>query len=778
MAQPEGQPCMPEPTDQLLVYGDHLNPCQIGSVADADLFRFNGVLGEVVSIRVTDQEPSTAFNPACSVELLRPDGSHLAGTTNGVTCEVRTTLDRTGLFTIRLSEYQNDALMTYTLELDRLHPFSPVARSINPDDTFLGERIAPKGDADIFLFNGVNGDVVSFRVTDLAGGAFEPAASIELYRPDGSLVTALTSGSTVVLDRTLDQTGVFSVRVTEYQNSVEMTFNITYQCLLGSCPTFYPLTVGTTGAGRVTSNPIGIDCGLDCIERYFGGTVVTLTPVPAAGAIFNGWTGDADCADGLVTMSAEQHCIASFSTSTLPPTTVEEAYVTARDVPMVIGPPGVLGNDNSNGGGAMTAQLVAGVSHGGLALNANGSFTYTPAVGFAGLDSFSYSAVNANGPGNTAVVTLNVTAQSPPNAANDTYDTLINQQVDIPAPGVLANDNSNGGGAMTVNLVSGTSVGTLALSVNGGFTYVPPAGFVGTETFTYRAVNIGGPGNLATVAITVHAVTTPQPPSNLVVDTVQGPLVTVRFTPPVAGPAPSGYVLKGGVLPGQVLATMPTGHTAPVFTFLAPNGSFRVRVHTLANGNESGPSNEVALHVGVAVPPSPPTRLTGMVNGSSVTLSWKRTFEGGPPLDMLLDVSGSLTTTLSLGPSDSFSFPAVPAGTYTFRVRAANGAGPSASSNAVTLSFPGGCSGVPHAPDNFLAYRIGSMVFVMWDPPDTGPAPTQYLVTVTGAFAGAFPTTARMISGAVGPGTYGLSVRTINPCGAGPATAEQIVTVP
>ena len=28
-AQPEGQPCAPEPTDQLVAYGDHVSPCVI-----------------------------------------------------------------------------------------------------------------------------------------------------------------------------------------------------------------------------------------------------------------------------------------------------------------------------------------------------------------------------------------------------------------------------------------------------------------------------------------------------------------------------------------------------------------------------------------------------------------------------------------------------------------------------------------------------------------------------------------------------------------------------
>ena len=102
----------------------------------------------------------------------------------------------------------------------------------------------------------------------------------------------------------------------------------------------------------------------------------------------------------------------------------------------------------------------------------------------------------------------------------------------------------------------------------------------------------------------------------------------------------------------------------------------------------------------------------------------------------------------------------------------------SAASNAVTLSFPGACSGPPLAPSNFLAYRVGRTVFVVWDPAASGPAPTSYVVNVTGAYTGNIPTPARALNGTVGPGTYTISVSAANACGASPATAAQSVTVP
>ena len=43
--------------------------------------------------------------------------------------------------------------------------------------------------------------------------------------------------------------------------------------------------------------------------------------------------------------------------------------------------------------GSVRALLVANVTHGSLTLNANGSFTYTPAADYNGSDSFTYQAV-------------------------------------------------------------------------------------------------------------------------------------------------------------------------------------------------------------------------------------------------------------------------------------------------------------------------------------------------------------------------------------------------
>ena len=80
---------------------------------------------------------------------------------------------------------------------------------------------------------------------------------------------------------------------------------------------FSPLLTVTkegTGTGTVTSDDEGIDCGIECTEAYPpGAEVVVLTADPGANSSFNGWSGHADCSDGVVTMSSSKTCTATFN---------------------------------------------------------------------------------------------------------------------------------------------------------------------------------------------------------------------------------------------------------------------------------------------------------------------------------------------------------------------------------------------------------------------------------------------------------------------------------
>ena len=295
----------------------------------------------------------------------------------------------------------------------------------------------------------------------------------------------------------------------------------------------------------------------------------------------------------------------------------------------------------------------------------------------------------------------------------------------------------------------------------------PPAVYV---TLNDRQCGLTYRSNLVATAIS--------PPTLLTVSSIVGNLVTFRWSGPASGPQPTEYILEGGLNPGELLASLPTGSPFPIYTVAVPNGSFYVRMHAASGVLRSAASNEIRIHVNVPVPPSAPANLLGLVDGSTLALAWRNTYAGAAPTSLVLDVSGSIVASLPLGFSDAFSFVGVPGGTYTLALRAQNAGGTSPPSNAVTLAFPGLCSGPPLPPADVLAYRRGSTVSVEWAPWTSGPAPTAYMLNVTGSFVGSIPTSRRTMSGTVGPGSYNLSVVATNPCGASASTPPQTIAVP
>ncbi|MEK6234778.1 MAG: Ig-like domain-containing protein, partial [Planctomycetales bacterium] len=76
----------------------------------------------------------------------------------------------------------------------------------------------------------------------------------------------------------------------------------------------------------------------------------------------------------------------------------------------VLAATGALFNDLSVDGGSPVDALVSDVANGTLALDPDGSFTYTPDANFDGADSFTYKFNDGLRDSNTATVTINVTA--------------------------------------------------------------------------------------------------------------------------------------------------------------------------------------------------------------------------------------------------------------------------------------------------------------------------------------------------------------------------------
>ena len=140
-----------------------------------------------------------------------------------------------------------------------------------------------------------------------------------------------------------------------------------------------------------------------------------------------------------------------------------------------------------------------------MTLDADGSFTYTPAANFNGTDSFTYTASDGTAVSNVATVTITVTAvNDAPVAVNDAATTAEDTAV---SGNVLANDTDvDAGTTLTASLVATRGERDRDAGADGSFTYTPAANFNGTDSFTYTATDGTAVSNVATVTITVTAV--------------------------------------------------------------------------------------------------------------------------------------------------------------------------------------------------------------------------------------------------------------------------------
>jgi hypothetical protein len=188
-----------------------------------------------------------------------------------------------------------------------------------------------------------------------------------------------------------------------------------------------------------------------------------------------------------------------------PPTAGDDSYVTMQDDPITETIPDILDNDADIDGDDLSPELVDDVSSGSLTLFGDGSFEYTPAPGFFGTDFFTYQAEDPSGAlSGLATVTITVVENGVPMSLPDTYTTLLDTPLTVPAPGVLSNDTDLEGDPLTATLVSGAASGaTVMLSGDGSFTYTPVSGFLGIDTFTYTASDTDGTSPETTVRIGV-----------------------------------------------------------------------------------------------------------------------------------------------------------------------------------------------------------------------------------------------------------------------------------
>ncbi|WP_422368596.1 Ig-like domain-containing protein [Pelagibius sp.] len=146
-------------------------------------------------------------------------------------------------------------------------------------------------------------------------------------------------------------------------------------------------------------------------------------------------------------------------------------------------------------GDSVTVTVVSDPLYGIVVVNANGSFTYTPNPGFRGTDSFTYTAMDADGVSNMATVTLEASNDAP---------LLLSSIVALASDQVMTGQFEAfdaDGDPLTYELNSAPTLGVAEVSPDGSYSYTPAANATGTDSFTVIVTDERGLSTTATVSV-------------------------------------------------------------------------------------------------------------------------------------------------------------------------------------------------------------------------------------------------------------------------------------
>ncbi|XUM20585.1 beta strand repeat-containing protein [Bradyrhizobium oligotrophicum S58] len=228
-----------------------------------------------------------------------------------------------------------------------------------------------------------------------------------------------------------------------------------------------------------------------------------------------------DVSDGTGT-SVPQTVTITINGTNDAPVAVADSYTTSEDNALTVAGAGVLANAHDADGDALSAILVNGPTHGTLALNQDGSFTYTPFADYDGVDSFTYKANDGLADSGTATVSITVTAVNDPAVVSGVSSgavteagginngtpgipvvtgTLTDSDVDNPANTFTAvvTATASAGGYGTYTMTSG-GVWTYTLDNNNPAVQALDVGAVLTDTFTVTTID----GTAQVVTITIN----------------------------------------------------------------------------------------------------------------------------------------------------------------------------------------------------------------------------------------------------------------------------------
>jgi outer membrane autotransporter protein len=323
------------------------------------------------------------------------------------------------------------------------------------------------------------------------------------------------------------------------------------------------------------------------------------------------------------------------------------------------------------------------------------SIIYTPAAGYIGADSFTYTA--SNSAGTSAPATVSITVNPPPaptvtaTSATTAYDTATS----INLASAISGLNITG-----VNIASNPSHGTVSVSGE-TVTYTPSASFYGgTDSFTYTATNPGGTSTPATVTITVGTVAAPTAAA-VSMTTSYGTAASINLASAISGLDITAVTIAGAPAHGTVSVSGETVTYTPSANLYGGTDSF---TYTATNpGGTSSPAT-VTVSVGQVTVPTVAARSATTPYNTAASINLASVIAGtgvtavniaSNPMHGTVSVSGETVTytpsATFYGGIDSFTYTATnPGGTSssaTVTVTVGEVAVPTVAAKSVTTPY-------------------------------------------------------------------------------------------
>ncbi|MBV9495142.1 MAG: tandem-95 repeat protein, partial [Acidobacteria bacterium] len=463
------------------------------------------------------------------------------------------------------------------------------------------------------------------------------------------------------------------------------------------------LTVNAPGVLANDIDPNGDPLSAELVTPATHGTV-TLAP---DGSFVYQHDGSTTANDAFTYIARDPFAASAPATVTLtpvvisrPPVGSSDSYSTPEDQALVVSAPGVLGNDSDPDGDAITAQIESSPAGGTLSLQANGSFTFTPAANFHGTTSFTYRVSDGTSLSDPVTVTIAVTPINDAPSFTAGGNVIVAEDSGAyAAPWATSISAGPSESSQTVAFqVVGNSNPTLfsvapSISATGQLAFTPAADANGSAQITVALQDDGGTANggvdtsaTVTFTITVSAVNDSPSfalPASTGSDEDAGARSVPNFASAIsAGPADeSGQTLTFSVTqassdPTLTFTVVPAIAADGTLTYTAaPNayGTAAFNVVLTDNGSNTAPNVSTSTPHSFAITINPINDAPSFTIATPTTASLE---DGGP------QTVGAFATAISVGPNETGQ-------TLAFSVTPTGSTGTLAFTSAPTIAADG-----------------------------------------------------------------------------------------